>query len=565
MRSCVKAYSGLTIAAGIAYLLAIVLAISLGDLPDEYTLYDIVLDDYFMYIAFLAAGLLALAGAVAVMDGVKSSRFGVSIYGFGAILAAVFIACMHYIANDTTTSDGIDNIVLFLNLVFVSFGIFVIVKDSFNGFFGGALVATILTLVVDICYVMYFNDMNTYITGFVIGALIVVSGILCFPSEKSYESLEAKAAEKKEAAAKEAADQAAAKEEKVAAIKAENDAKYQERQAAKAAEGEAAAKKDAEAKPAAAKKEAAPAAEKKDAAPAQDRAAAAAAAAAAGAAAAEKKEAAPANAFDTVCKACDSRGLAYVVNHGKEQIPMAYPGKKVAVFVFDGQPDTSKDDKLEADGWTVVRFDGAEVTDGKKEAEVIADYLAAAPAAKSEEAPAEKAEAKEAPAAKAEEAKPAEAASDDAAKAAAAAAAAAAGAAVVAAASDEEEAAAGGDSLGFSNADLGIEPETVETPVRRSAYNMGLRFRRGYGPYKIPVAFVSCKVAVYVTDGKPDDANDAALEADGWSILRFDGADVTDGKKEAEIIADRVKEATRAQKAAAAKAKRAKARKAKKN
>jgi very-short-patch-repair endonuclease len=188
------------------------------------------------------------------------------------------------------------------------------------------------------------------------------------------------------------------------------------------------------------------------------------------------------------------------------------------VYVFSGSPENASDSKLEADGWTILKFDGAEVSDGKKEAEVIIDYLAELQAA----APVE------------EEAAPFEPA-------------------------EPETIVLGPD---FTNLDLGIEPETVETPVRRTAYNMGLRFRRKYGPYKIPVAFVSCKVAVYVTDGVPEDENDAALKEDGWTILRFDGAEVTDGKKEAEIIAAQVKEATRAQKAAAAKAKKAKARKA---
>jgi very-short-patch-repair endonuclease len=194
---------------------------------------------------------------------------------------------------------------------------------------------------------------------------------------------------------------------------------------------------------------------------------------------------------------------------------MAFPKEKLGVYVFSGEPDTSKDAKLQAAGWTIIRFDAAEVSDGKKEAEVIIDYLA-------ELEPAEPTF---------EEPEPVE----------------------------PETIVLGPD---FSNLDLGIEPETVETPVRRTAYNMGLRFRRKYGPYKIPVAFVSCKVAVYVTDGVPEDENDAALKEDGWTILRFDGAEVTDGKKEAEIIAAQVKEATRAQKAAAAKAKKAKARKA---
>ncbi|MBE6526987.1 MAG: hypothetical protein E7Z63_04340, partial [Thermoplasmata archaeon] len=287
MRSCPKAYGGLTVAAGIAYFIAIILAIVLGDLPTDYTLYDIVLDDYFMYIAFVAGGLLALAGAAAIADGMKTSRPAVNMYGFAAILIAVFIMMMHYIAYDTTTLDGRDNIVLYLNLVFVAFGIIALAKDSLNGFFAGAVIIAILTLAVDICYVMYFNDLNTFITGLVIGALIVVAGAMCFPSESRYEAAVAQSEAAKAAEAEKAASEAAEKEERMAALKAENEAKYQERKAAKAAEKEAAAKKAAEAKPAAAKKDAA-AAEKKEGAAAakKDEAKPAAAAAATGAAAA---------------------------------------------------------------------------------------------------------------------------------------------------------------------------------------------------------------------------------------------------------------------------------------
>ena len=194
---------------------------------------------------------------------------------------------------------------------------------------------------------------------------------------------------------------------------------------------------------------------------------------------------------------------------------MAFPTEKLGVYVFEGEPDTTNDAKLESAGWTIIRFDAAEVSDGKKEAEVIIDYLVELAPAESYEEPAE-------PETVYIEAAP----------------------------------------LDFTNEDLGIEPETCETPVRRTAYNMGLRFRRKYGPYKIPVAFVTCKLAVYVFEGEPDTTYDSELEADGWKILRFDGAEVTDGAKEAEVIADYVKQITREQKAAAAKAKRAKARKA---
>ena len=221
-------------------------------------------------------------------------------------------------------------------------------------------------------------------------------------------------------------------------------------------------------------------------------------------------------ATEIIVKACYARNLALARNFA-ECIPIAFPTEKLAAFVFEGKPDKDKCESLEKDGWTVINFDAAEVEDGKKEAEVIIDYL---------------------------------------------------GDLAIAADDSEPEVVAAPvptvirEEADFTNEDLGIEPETVETPVRRASYNRGLRFRRAYGPQKIPVAFVSCKIAVYVTDGEVEDQYDEELKEAGWTIIRFDGADVTDGEKEADIIEKAVKDATRAMKAAAAKAKRAKARKA---
>ena len=67
-------------------------------------------------------------------------------------------------------------------------------------------------------------------------------------------------------------------------------------------------------------------------------------------------------------------------------------------------------------------------------------------------------------------------------------------------------------------------------------YNRGYRFRRSYGPHKIPIAFVSTKIAVFVTDGKADKSRDKDILADGWTIIRFDGKNVTDGEAEADVV-----------------------------
>ncbi len=81
-----------------------------------------------------------------------------------------------------------------------------------------------------------------------------------------------------------------------------------------------------------------------------------------------------------------------------------------------------------------------------------------------------------------------------------------------------------------------------EAQVRRAAWNLGLRCRRDYGDCNVPVAFVKSKVAVFVnSEGTADRAKIKALEDDGWIVLLFKDADVTDGEKQAEQIKDAVK------------------------
>ncbi|AGI47204.1 hypothetical protein TALC_00190 [Thermoplasmatales archaeon BRNA1] len=189
----------------------------------------------------------------------------------------------------------------------------------------------------------------------------------------------------------------------------------------------------------------------------------------------------------------------------------------------------------------------------------------AAPAAEAKPAAEKPAEAKPvaAPAAEAKtaETKPVEAAPAKKEEPAPAAVAAAA-AAPAAIAADEDI--SGDDDLTLQ--DLGIEEDTPITFVRRASWNKGLRCRRDYGEKKIPVAFVKGRVAVYVDGAVPDHSNDAALADEGWTVLHFKEADVTDGEAEAVQIAAAVKENLRADKAAKAKAAKKKAAaKAKKN
>ena len=96
-------------------------------------------------------------------------------------------------------------------------------------------------------------------------------------------------------------------------------------------------------------------------------------------------------------------------------------------------------------------------------------------------------------------------------------------------------------------------PEAV---VRRAAWNKGLRCRRNYGPHNIPVAFVKGKVAVFVDEPGADTSVDAELEAEGWTVIRYDATTVTDGKAQGEEIAAAVKANLRSSKSSKRKSKK---------
>ncbi len=113
---------------------------------------------------------------------------------------------------------------------------------------------------------------------------------------------------------------------------------------------------------------------------------------------------------------------------------------------------------------------------------------------------------------------------------------------------DSSEIDSGDDDYMLSLEDLGLESDTPETFVRRAAWNKGLRCRRDYGKYKIPVAFVKGKVAVFVDGEVPMTSKDETLAKEGWTVLHFSEADITDGVAEAEVIVKAVKENTRAMK-----------------
>ena len=100
--------------------------------------------------------------------------------------------------------------------------------------------------------------------------------------------------------------------------------------------------------------------------------------------------------------------------------------------------------------------------------------------------------------------------------------------------------------------DFDIMEDTPDALLRRATWNKGLRCRRYYGEFQIPIAYVKAKVAVFVQP-EPDakDASvDAELRANGWTLFHYLERDITDGKEQAEEINKAVKENLKAERAA---------------
>ena len=67
-----------------------------------------------------------------------------------------------------------------------------------------------------------------------------------------------------------------------------------------------------------------------------------------------------------------------------------------------------------------------------------------------------------------------------------------------------------------------------------------------YGQYEIPVAFVKGKLGVFVDAEGAASACRKALEDEGWVIVNYSSADVTDGATQAEELKDLMKSQLRA-------------------
>ncbi|MEE3477821.1 MAG: hypothetical protein VZQ26_02635 [Methanomethylophilus sp.] len=320
------------------------------------------------------------------------------------------------------------------------------------------------------------------------------------------EEAAAKAAQ--EAAAAKAAEEAKAKAEAEEAAKkaAEEEAakKAAEEEAAKKAAEEEAAKKAAEeaaAKEAAAKEAAAKAAEEEAAKKAAEEAKAAEDAKAAEAAAA---------ADDSAAKTAAAAGAAAGA--------AVFAGAAAAVAKDEPAEEESELDRLLRQGWEVTV---AEV--GEERAEEMSDYEIMAVISVVDPPLYEKLSALTG---------------------------------IVVSTGDEPEGEMAGDE-DFDDDDFELEPDTPAALLRRACWNKGLRCRKNYGPYFIPVAFVKSKVAVYIDEDTPDHSNDEVLAKKGWIVLHFAESKITDGADEAQVVYDAVKENIRAMK----KAKKSKAKK----
>ncbi len=72
-----------------------------------------------------------------------------------------------------------------------------------------------------------------------------------------------------------------------------------------------------------------------------------------------------------VRRAAWNKGLRCRRNYGPDEIQTAFVKSKVAVFVLESDARTELDDKLEAEGWSVLRFKESDVTDGQEQADII--------------------------------------------------------------------------------------------------------------------------------------------------------------------------------------------------
>ena len=508
MNGLAKASGILSIAAGLVFLVAVILGVMDGLSFTDDTLEAFEAVKKFRYISGLAGILAAMAGYVAVTNGVIKKNVAFSVYGiFLILLGAVIAVCANKGNMNTLTYDQMVTVLTaVLVAVACAFGLGCAKERNY----ALADVAIILAFVVIVVFALDLKILVPLVEMII----VIVLGVLLMivkpkPVAVAEPAEEQKAVEAEEerkvvpaAPAVPAAPPVAkpAAEEEAAA--ADNKAAAAEKKAAAAA-----AEKRAEAA-AAAENKADAAAEKKAEAAAESKTEAAAAEKNAEAAAESKSDAASSASATEAAGAAAAGAAAGAAAAAASEEKEEEPAK-----------EKSELDRLLEQGWNVTV-----ATVGEDRACEMSDYEIMAVISVADPELYKKLSALTG---------------------------------IVVSTGDEEPAGEmSDDDLGLSDEDLGLIPDTPSGFVRRACWNKGLRCRKDYGPYYIPFAFVKSKVAVYIDGDTPDNRNDEALQKKSWIVLHFKEADVTDGQKEAEVVYDAVKENTRALKKAKTKKKK---------
>jgi len=175
-------------------------------------------------------------------------------------------------------------------------------------------------------------------------------------------------------------------------------------------------------------------------------------------------------------------GYRYRRRYGREKITVAFKRAKVGAFVCADTYTRKSDDVLVKKGWTIMRFRNDDVTDAKKETDKVMEAV-----------------------------------------------------------DRNLELLSKGiipDGANLTSADVPdaeTEENTPEFRLRMALWKTN-RYRRNYSKDNIPIAYPRSKVAVFVGDDTERKPIDDRLEEDCWIVLRFKGANIDDGTKEAEKV-----------------------------
>ena len=509
MNGLAKASGILSIAAGLVFLVAVILGVMDGLSFTDDTLEAFEAVKKFRYISGLAGILAAMAGYVAVTNGVIKKNVAFSVYGiFLILLGAVIAVCANKGNMNTLTYDQMVTVLTaVLVAVACAFGLGCAKERNY----ALADVAIILAFVVIVVFALDLKILVPLVEMII----VIVLGVLLMIVKPKPVAVAEPAEEQKAVEAEEERKVVPAAPAVPAAPPVAKPAAEEE--AAAADNKAAAAEKKAAAAPAEKKAEAAAAPENKADAAAEKKAEAAAESKTEAAAAEKNAEAAAESKSDAAASSASATEAAGAAAAG------AAAGAAAAAASEEKEEEPAKEkselDRLLEQGWNVTV-----ATVGEDRACEMSDYEIMAVISVADPELYKKLSALTG---------------------------------IVVSTGDEEPAGEmSDDDLGLSDEDLGLIPDTPSGFVRRACWNKGLRCRKDYGPYYIPFAFVKSKVAVYIDGDTPDNRNDEALQKKSWIVLHFKEADVTDGQKEAEVVYDAVKENTRALKKAKTKKKK---------